>query len=297
MAEEKKLIEKLEDWVNKYGYPLEFETANIFRGNRFQTRQGIYVTDTKTNSPKEIDVLASIHRHRKGIPGSIRIEFLVECKTNKDKPWIVFSDKKSKIDYKDFINNLITNSTMELIMQGVKDMDEIRGLSMFTPSETSGFNGVTSLIDKNDKDRFYSTFQSIISNCNSRRILSEYTENPLRLAKLFIPIVVVESIFNATYSEDEKKLKLEKTEHIKIHWRGAENSKLTTVDLVSINYLNEFTSELYKQYTMVADVAYLILEKLKESKYKSFFNHKDIPMDIKNHPLYESLVKDSNYEF
>ncbi len=88
-TESDNLHDKLREWLNSEGYPLEFATANTFRRCGFATRQGSYVRDQESENPREIDVTASIHASDGD--SLIRIYHVIECKWSQDKPWIVFT--------------------------------------------------------------------------------------------------------------------------------------------------------------------------------------------------------------
>ncbi len=72
------LKEKVENWIAQEGYPLEFQTAHVFRNSGFWVLQGHYVKDEKNNQVREIDVLAISDKDLNGI--LLRIEHIIECK-------------------------------------------------------------------------------------------------------------------------------------------------------------------------------------------------------------------------
>lgn len=78
MIDKNSIEYKILDWMSTEGYPLEFKTANIFRANHFNTFQGRYVNDFKTNIPREIDVIA---QKTTDVGDSfLRISYVIECK-------------------------------------------------------------------------------------------------------------------------------------------------------------------------------------------------------------------------
>lgn len=78
------LTEKILDWLNKTGFPLEMTTATEFRKQGFDISQSLTYLDPQSDKGREIDVLASDSNW----VGLIDIHFVVECKSSAN-PWIV----------------------------------------------------------------------------------------------------------------------------------------------------------------------------------------------------------------
>jgi len=88
MSNEEKSIEvRLQEWLEKEGYPLEFRAAAAFRRAGFNVVRGWYVDGEPGGKRREIDLLAMDRA-----PGcQIGVDVVVECKWSGDKPWVVFS--------------------------------------------------------------------------------------------------------------------------------------------------------------------------------------------------------------
>ena len=76
---------KVNEWLEKGGYPLEMRAAAAFREVGFPVRQSTYYVDAETSKAREIDVQAEI----KSDIGLVNINFFVECKSGKN-PWVLF---------------------------------------------------------------------------------------------------------------------------------------------------------------------------------------------------------------
>ena len=85
------LNDKLMNWLNEQGYPLEMATAQLFRQHGFRAFQSDYYTDPESNTQREIDVFA--YRQKQVEDAELRVSFSVECKNAKDKPWVMFSSE------------------------------------------------------------------------------------------------------------------------------------------------------------------------------------------------------------
>ena len=81
------LDEQIKNWLSEQGFPLEMQTASIFRKAGFEVRQSNIYSDPETGKSREIDILAI----NPDVMGVTQIVFVVECKSSK-KPWLLMSD-------------------------------------------------------------------------------------------------------------------------------------------------------------------------------------------------------------
>ncbi len=81
---------KVADWLEKSGYPLEMFVADQFRQAGFTVLQGSYYEDS--DAPRESDVIATKQINLAKTDGNLamRVHFVAECKTSREKPWVVF---------------------------------------------------------------------------------------------------------------------------------------------------------------------------------------------------------------
>ncbi len=81
------LDEKLKQWFNSTGTPLEIETARQFFLNGFGIEHSAVYSDPETHSSREIDVLA----YRSDHTVCFEVIYAIECKAT-GKPWVVLTD-------------------------------------------------------------------------------------------------------------------------------------------------------------------------------------------------------------
>ena len=237
---------KVLEWLSKEGYPLEFLVANIFRNSKFNTRQGQYVSDFKTKIPREIDVVAD--RTCNVEKAFLRVSFLVECKYSRDKPWVVFSDRSSRISPAACIAQSISTKSVDAILWFLADDKELQKLSVFHTPESPGFNGRQAFGSNNDV--VFSALQGIMSICYSEK--NEYEryhtkpEDSLSLGVLLIPIIVVDGkLFEAFYNDKSGNVEIQERDKIRLHWRGSEAWHLhSTIDIVTVDALPEYSVKL-----------------------------------------------------
>ena len=86
----------IEKWLERQGYPLEYETARQFGAAGFRVQQGIYYdpatapsdrpTAESSGKPREIDVLAGLRNE----PEGVTLSLIAECK-HVQAGWVVLT--------------------------------------------------------------------------------------------------------------------------------------------------------------------------------------------------------------
>ena len=157
MATSEALLQKLKAWLDKQGYPTEFQVANVCQRHGFRVFQGSYVSGTETANPREIDVIATRdHNLRDHL---IRVEQIIECKWSKDKPWVVLTSSHGQMASGACIAQTIGNllgSTLLWLLAGDEDLHK---MGLFCTPERPGFGGRQAFTEKNDL--VYSAMQSV----------------------------------------------------------------------------------------------------------------------------------------
>ena len=91
---------KIAKWLRGQGYPLEMIVAAALRKENFYTNQGFYYSDPETNTSREIDIIAT----KMDTFGLFQVQFVVECKSSLDKPWVLFTSDSNELG-KNIFNN------------------------------------------------------------------------------------------------------------------------------------------------------------------------------------------------
>lgn len=91
MSDSKKpLDQKVLEWLEKQGYPLEMAVAKAFQDAGMHVDQSVYYRDPETDTPREIDVVAGWEDGEFADYFMFSCQFCIECKKSK-YPWVVFS--------------------------------------------------------------------------------------------------------------------------------------------------------------------------------------------------------------
>jgi hypothetical protein len=256
MQEKKDLKSQVREWISKEGYPLEFKTANIFKQNLFAVRQGGYVKDFKTNTPRELDVIAECTFDNKN--GLLRIQYVIECKWTGNKPWVIFSDRNSRISPGACIAQSIGSHAGEAVLWMIANSKEVQNLSIFHTPVRPGFNGRQAFSGQGDL--VYSTLQSVMSACYSEKQFYDAHKTTLLskvgFAVIILPIIIIDGELFEAFSNDEGEIEIEERRMMRLHWKGAEAWDFhSTIDVVTINHLPEYAKTLLNDTLALAQKA------------------------------------------
>lgn len=236
------LKSKVEEWLTKEGYSLEFYVATQFKKSKFLVKQGVHVRDNLSDLVREIDVLATndlgVNDH------TISIEHVIECKWSKDKPWVIFTSDNS-IHPAACITQSFGSILGRTLLWHIAGNEGLYDTSYFNSPHNAGFAGRQAL--SNGKDLFYNAIQSITGVTELRARSHDSSNLPFTLPKLaaiVFPVIVVDGeLYEANYDEENDKVMLTETNHVRLHWKGSETWKLhSTVDIVTKSYIGEFSN-------------------------------------------------------
>ena len=241
-----RIEDRVHDWLSRQGYPLEFRTAAVFSKAGFQVRQGEYVSETRSDKVREIDILADAPRRHVDQPA--RICYVVECKWTKEKPWIIFTSS-DKVMAGVAISQTIASELGRLLLWAAAGDSRLNSTRTFEACDKPGFGGRQAFSD--GIDMVFSALQSVVSAAKAKgdnwnkRLEHEQslTQDILpRVGVILLPVIVIEGrLFEARLSGSD--LVIEEVSSSRVHWRGSETwEHIATVDIVTADYLEEFVS-------------------------------------------------------
>ncbi len=239
---QKSLKDKVSDWLQSEGYPLEFSVAHTFHEHGFDANQGHYVRDEEGGAVREIDVVAQGTQVERD--SLVRVCNVVECKWSRDKPWVVFTSRNNKIAESACIAQTISNKAGQAVLWAIAGDRELWLTQMFRSPTKAGFNGRQVFGQKNDL--FYQALQSVTQK--SQLLVKKYDrhrsapEELLKSVVVALPLIVVDGdLFEAYLDPAAGKLVVEEADHIRMHWRGSVSWPFhATVDIVRNAKLDDF---------------------------------------------------------
>lgn len=272
---------KIEEWLTKEGYPVEFATAEAFAQHGFTVLQGRFFRDPKEGKVRELDVVASTAKQFEDT--SIGISHIIECKWSRDKPWIVFTSAHTTLSPSTCIEHTIGSLLGVAAIWCEAGKRDLHGTDTFSAPARGGFGGRQAFSSGNDT--FYAAMQSVISA--AAQLTAEHDEygrlpgNLPATAVIGLPVIVVDGlIFECSFDADQSNLNLREAERVRVHWGGSENrSSVATVDIVSLDHLGHFVEKRAEEMPLIVQALSegitLVKKVLKSGKIESLKARRD----------------------
>lgn len=108
---------RVRSWLNKQGFPLEMEVASIAKEAGFDVGQSESYLDPQTGEAREIDLILSKGGFTNASDsGYMTYKLYVECKSSKDKPWLLFSTLREEEEHPELLDLMRIMSIEESVI-------------------------------------------------------------------------------------------------------------------------------------------------------------------------------------
>jgi len=245
--ETKPLLDKVRKWLETQGYPLEFRVASAFSTAGVPAEQGLYVQEAETSPAREIDVVAEV-RETFGVSRICRIAILVECKWSREKPWVVFTTRRTRMASSACIAQTIGSVLGRAVTHCLAANEDLRASEVFTSGELNGFGGRRAFSNEKEPDVFHATVKSIVTKTiayathfDEHRVAGQMPNSCV----IALPMIVLEGdLFQAYFDSEANEMRLDSVDSIRLHWRGTESPGpwISTLDIVKFESLNSLIS-------------------------------------------------------
>jgi hypothetical protein len=236
---------RIEGWLAKEGYPLEFAVANVFESANFEVLRGLYTPPSPHRPAREVDVVAQSTTRDSSV---VRLAFVIECKWSADKPWVFFCHDRGMTTAA-CATQSISSALGEMLLWKEAGNASIERNGLFSRQRLSAFGGRQAFAKS--ADVVFDSLRAVAGNAAA--LASQYdrdVERCVRAAKfpefavVMFPVVVVEGrIFQA--SPRHEGVDLDEVSRTRVHFRGAGRAgrSITTIDVVRADELESFVRE------------------------------------------------------
>lgn len=253
------LIQKVEGWLQREGYPLEFATAAAFERHGFWVWSGEFVEDPQTAKLREVDVSASSTIRTDVNNGFLRLTYVAECKWTADKPWVIFHHEMPYAPSAR-IAQTISDHLGHTSLWMVAGDERLHGLDTFATPLMVGTGGRRAFTSGDSGDQVYSALRSVISaSVGMVESGNKRTRPPSALpdaANLFLPLIVIDGpLMTASYDTDGNRVSVTEVDHTRVFMRGSEVwPHRCFVDVVRIEALDDFISRRAQEIPQIFEV-------------------------------------------
>src|SRR5262249_37421913 len=100
--------------------------------------QSMYYKDPTTSEAREIDVVATADE--RGLSRLVRYSIVIECKSSKDKPWVMFTSTRIPLQEGAIARSLIASPPAVLTRDRIASIPNINTIPIFARPARAGYN-------------------------------------------------------------------------------------------------------------------------------------------------------------
>lgn len=244
--------EQIRKWLETQGYPLEMMVARLFRANRFRIVQSEYYKDADTGAQRETDITARVDHEFDGL--LVRIEFVIECKSTPEKPWVLFTGGRGLADPARVAQRAASRLGSKALMQLCQRKD-IQDLALFRMHEHSAYGMTQAFTTGNDV-----TFASAtsVSKATSAEIaeVNEYSSVASPVCLIVIPLIVINAELAEAYLDDGGELVVARTNSGTLTWRHQlVGEPHTIIRVMRLQEVESYAADMFASCTQFFDLA------------------------------------------
>lgn len=176
--------EKVLEWLQKTGFPLEMQAASAFRNAGFDVRQSSTYSDPESAKGREIDVLAQ----DPDWIGVIDISFVLECKASPN-PWVVLTSDDALASYNRLFAFAVSSPAAKKVLMN-KGYSNFGALAPYIERAEHGGYGFRQAFAKSD-DQAYAAAVGVIKACAG--IARDRPSSNIPLLAFAFPVIVVDA--------------------------------------------------------------------------------------------------------
>jgi hypothetical protein len=242
---------KILKWLDTQGYPLEMSVALEFQKAGFRVSLSDVYTDYESSSQREIDVTAIRWSDMKA-PAALEVAARIECKSSKDKPWIIFisqAQPETLLPFEYLCSSGYRNYLAEFIKQP-KNWDIIRSAPLLKTT-LLGHGLIQAFKDQQDLaySASYSSVKASIYRAmqfDSPDIIRASVGNKY-LAAICFPMIVIDARLFECYINEKGASILREVETSTLIWRNVNPIVgATTIPVATLKGLPELITNFSK---------------------------------------------------
>jgi len=260
--------DKIKRYLDRQGYPHEFETLRVFRSTGFKAEHSRRLLPDDDGKRREIDVLAywgDASQWGEGEVVSCSVYYAVECKTSVYNPWIVFCDQNDLSEELYFGNEILTNSLLSkgaqlALFHGCGQLLDGGYLAKLEPTGTN-VTTVVKMIKKGNNNSAKTPWKfqkaeedtacyKALESCVQRaRLLNEqrdekdfvFRKDLITDAHIVIPLVVLKGdLFKVSYDSTKKEMVQSKVAQARVRFAPLGLDREVFIDIVTDKELQAF---------------------------------------------------------
>ena len=236
---------KIREWLEKSGYPLELSAVEILNKYNYKSSPSSLYQDYETNKIREIDIIA--HKRIESKEIEVEFKFIIECKKS-NKPFILLTSNSEVAPISEIMFNVdVEHPTTHSVITAFKNLKFSDSIKKFSPAYAIGNKIIQGFVDSDEM--VYSAVNSI---AKSFKYFLESEKNIYEMDieancySLSIPVLLIDAPFYKIFFDDTNSLQIQELEKailkVKKSWEFETNSHYN-VPIITFKNFNDFVLE------------------------------------------------------
>lgn len=262
------LSTKLTEWMHKEGFPFEMRVARAFQKAGFLVTQSDYYDDPDTKTRREIDVVAMFHTSLKDV--ILRVEFVIECKTSKNKPWLLFCGEQEESESPAWVANRCASKMGQKVLHNLAHSKDLQKLALFRLRPPVGY-GLKQAFSNESRDVAYTAMSGIGSASKARSLYWNDHPHKDRIVEFIFPVIAIDGRLFECHLSEKEDIDVSEISSATLRWRNPITSVLhTLIDVQTSVSIDGFASESFQAAKkMIFDYSTAIIE-ARENRVRAF---------------------------
>ena len=236
--------QRLLEWLEKQGYPLEMRVAKAFQAAGARVIQSEYYVDPVREESREIDIVADWQQWFNH--AIVTITFVIECKSSKDKPWILFVSPDARLSDAARVAQRAASRLGQQVLSTIARESSAQDLFIFRLPDAPAYSITQAFTSSHDL--CYAAATTVASACSAQaraadRPPPQALKRLLNLEVVF-PVLVTEArLFEASLQQDSSVSLAERTSGVLLWRNPIVGLPHTIIHVLSLPALEQFIAE------------------------------------------------------
>lgn len=230
-------------WLETQGYPLEMRVAQAFQALGATVVQSDYYKDTTSGDSRETDVVAIWSSHF--AQTFARVTFIVECKSSREKPWVLFSAGPSKLPPSAGVSRRAASAFGRHVLEEVSDEVVAQVSPLFELPRTTGY-GLTQAFTSGH-DVCYTAASAVASATSAYIARSNHIASNVEgidLFEIFFPVLVTEAPLMEAFLRSDGSLSVQEIGSGTLLWRNPlVGTPQTVIQIITLGSFSTFVNQ------------------------------------------------------
>lgn len=237
--------EKIKEWINKNGYPLELKVAKSFSKSGFSVAQSISFVDSTTKKVRETDIIAHITKQINDV--WVNLTFVIECKLSIDKPWVSFHNDDTS-NFAENTSPILTTNNGHILLNKIREKSDFKSRLLFPDNNKMGYSIVRAL--GNGKDMAYSAVQSVLSA--TEYFIDKSNQSSKKFINIYFPVIVIEGKLYKAEIDLKGNIQVNKISETQISTvKSFAEQNSTYVNIIEFAKLDSITQDLMNECKLI----------------------------------------------